>query len=153
MTSPSTFLNRFSPESFWVTLLGLKTSYQQLNNAPKFSFTCFCLSCESPWTSRSSRAVWCSWPWKPCMSNGMKLSELIKDEMHLAFFLCLSKLWLLTLSSQVRTYKNSQILIRESSQAAEGTLAFVIDKSELYIRVRGGWKKVEVSTLRISLKN
>uniref|UniRef100_A0A673MTH0 Collagen, type XV, alpha 1b n=1 Tax=Sinocyclocheilus rhinocerous TaxID=307959 RepID=A0A673MTH0_9TELE len=34
-----------------------------------------------------------------------------------------------------------------TSQAAEGTLAYVIDKSELYIRVRGGWKKVELGEL------
>uniref|UniRef100_A0A672SUR2 Collagen alpha-1(XVIII) chain-like n=1 Tax=Sinocyclocheilus grahami TaxID=75366 RepID=A0A672SUR2_SINGR len=47
----------------------------------------------------------------------------------------------------VRTYKNSQTLIRETSQAAEGTLAYVLDKSELYIRVRGGWKKVELGEL------
>uniref|UniRef100_A0A8C1RX49 Collagen, type XV, alpha 1b n=1 Tax=Cyprinus carpio TaxID=7962 RepID=A0A8C1RX49_CYPCA len=42
----------------------------------------------------------------------------------------------------VRTYKNTQTLIRETSQCAEGTLAYVIDKSELYFRVRGGWKKL-----------
>uniref|UniRef100_A0A673MGH1 Collagen, type XV, alpha 1b n=1 Tax=Sinocyclocheilus rhinocerous TaxID=307959 RepID=A0A673MGH1_9TELE len=35
----------------------------------------------------------------------------------------------------------------KTSQAAEGTLAYVIDKSELYIRVRGGWKKVELGEL------
>jgi len=44
-------------------------------------------------------------------------------------------------------------MIRETSQAAEGTLKYVIDKSELYIRVQGGWKKVEVFTYYIFLQN
>ncbi|KAK7162994.1 hypothetical protein R3I93_007133 [Phoxinus phoxinus] len=47
----------------------------------------------------------------------------------------------------VSTYKNIQTMIREASQAAEGTLGYAIDKSELYIRVQGGWKKVELGEL------
>lgn len=47
-------------------------------------------------------------------------------------------------SHQVSTYRNTNSLMRESHRAAEGSMAYVSDKGELYVRTRDGWRKVQV---------
>lgn len=47
-------------------------------------------------------------------------------------------------SPQVTTYRNTITLMRESHRAAEGSMAYVSDKGELYVRTRDGWRKVQV---------
>lgn len=46
------------------------------------------------------------------------------------------------------TYKTNHALSRETSRAAEGTLAYVSEKGgELYIRARNGWRKIQLGEL------
>lgn len=47
-------------------------------------------------------------------------------------------------SPQVTTYRNTITLMRESHRAAEGSMAYVSDKGDLYVRARDGWRKVQV---------
>lgn len=44
-------------------------------------------------------------------------------------------------------YKTGQALLRETHRAAEGAMAYISDKSELYIRAQGGWRKIQLGEL------
>uniref|UniRef100_A0A8C4RSI8 Uncharacterized protein n=1 Tax=Erpetoichthys calabaricus TaxID=27687 RepID=A0A8C4RSI8_ERPCA len=50
-------------------------------------------------------------------------------------------------ANAVITYRNLEGLLRDSYRTAEGTLIYITDKSELYIRVRQGWRKVQLGDL------
>lgn len=45
------------------------------------------------------------------------------------------------------TYKSVETLFQHMHRSAEGTMAYVSEKSELYIRVREGWRKVQLGEL------
>ncbi|KAG7276195.1 hypothetical protein CRUP_030619, partial [Coryphaenoides rupestris] len=49
----------------------------------------------------------------------------------------------LGLDSQVRSYKTLQVLARESEGASEGSLAFVSEHGELYLRTLAGWRALQ----------
>ena len=42
------------------------------------------------------------------------------------------------------TFLGVDTLLRETYRAAEGTMAYVSDTAQLYIRVRDGWRQVQV---------
>ncbi|KPP60766.1 hypothetical protein Z043_121207 [Scleropages formosus] len=45
------------------------------------------------------------------------------------------------------TQTRSDALLRETYRTAEGSVAYVSDRSELYVRVREGWRKVQLGEL------
>lgn len=58
--------------------------------------------------------------------------------------MCDGKAWTLSLFSQVTVLRSYDTMIATARRQAEGSLIYIIDKADLYLRVRNGLRQVMV---------